>query len=72
VSGTFSELIPTLKSLGNSRSSRLKLMAQMLKGSLIKAGPYEVCLQGLSLEKPASLADWAYRFLMLYALDQTR
>jgi hypothetical protein len=65
-------LMPALKLLSNSRSSRLKLMAQMLKGSLTKVGPYQVCLQRLSLEKPASLADWAYRFLMLYALDQTR
>jgi acyl-CoA hydrolase len=69
---TEQRLIPALKLLKNTSSSRYRLGRHMLRGMKVRHASHTACLQRLGLLKPNNPADWAYRFLILDALATTR
>jgi acyl-CoA hydrolase len=64
-------LIPALQLLKSTASSRYRLGRSILRGLKVSHAPYTACLQRLGLLKPNNPADWAYRFLILDALEET-
>jgi hypothetical protein len=64
-------LIPALQLLKNTSSSRYRLGRNILRGLKVSHAPYIDHLQRLGLLKPNNPVDWAYRFLILDALEET-
>ena len=64
-------LIPALQLLKGTASSRYRLGRSILRGLKVGSAPYTACLQRLGLLKPNNPADWAYRLLILDALEET-
>ena len=68
---TEQQLLPALTLLKNTASSGLRMALRLLRGMAVPKEPYTTCLQRLGLLKPATLADWVYRYLVLDALQET-
>jgi hypothetical protein len=68
---TEQQLLPALTLLKNTASSGLRMAQRLIRGMAVPKEPYTNCLQRLGLLKPATLADWVYRYLILDALQET-
>lgn len=68
---TEQQLLPALILLKNASSSHTRMVGYLLRGMAVKPASHTDCLERLGLLKPKSLADWAYRFVILDALEKT-
>lgn len=68
---TEQQLLPALTLLKDTATSGHRIALRLIRGMAVPKEPYTTSLQRLGLLKPATLADWVYRYLILDALQET-